>query len=176
VGSLAADEIRNFFLKLSQRYHYHARIYILGGGALCLLGNPRRTVDIDYTLEETDEHLEELKRAIDDLAREEQLDLEAVPIQEFIPLPPGAGTRHLRMYQIGSLEIYVFDPYSIALSKLGRGFETDLQDVLYLLEKGIINLAELAGFVENAKDNAWDYDINPEELQLRLNEIREFRE
>lgn len=171
LGNLAAEGINNFLQKLGQRYPFSGRIYLLGGGALCLLGNPRRTVDIDYTLDENDKHLEELKNAVYNLALQEKLELELIPIQEFIPLPLGNETRHLKIAQFGKLEVHVFDPYSIALSKLARGFDSDIQDVLFLLDNGFILIADLTGYVEKAKENAWDYDINPVELQTRLNDI-----
>lgn len=176
MASLAAEEIRNFLFKLGQRFPHPAQIFLLGGGALCLLGNPRRTLDIDYALYDYDEHFNQLRAVIDTIAQEEKLELEAIPIQDFIPLPPEPETRHIKIDQIGQLEIFVFDPYSIALSKIGRGFEADLQDVLYLLDVGVINLGDLSIYIEQAKVKAWEYDINPEDLQLRFNEIQRLRD
>jgi hypothetical protein len=46
-------------------------------------------------------------------------------------LPDGAEQRHYKVGQYGSIEVYTYDPYSIALSKIARGFETDIQDVLF---------------------------------------------
>jgi hypothetical protein len=58
------------------------------------------------------------------------------------------------------------------LSKLARGFETDIQDVLFLLRQGIIEIGLLAKFVEDAVPVAWDYDIDPNELKGHLNVVR----
>jgi hypothetical protein len=64
------------------------------------------------------------------------------------------------------------NPYSIALSKLSRGFETDLQDILFLLRQKIISLDDLKRHVEKALPQAWDFNIDPADLQLYFNEIQ----
>ncbi len=169
MGSLATAEIKAFLRRLSDRYPHPATIYLLGGSALCFLGNPRRTVDIDYTVDPT---AVALVAEIEALADEMRLELEAVPIEEFVPLPDGSAERHQWIGQFGALQVYVYDPYTIALSKLSRGFEADLQDVLFLLRKQIIALDELARYVETALPQAWDFDINPADLRLYFDEVK----
>lgn len=169
MGSLATAEIQAFLRRLSDRYPHPATIYLLGGSALCFLGNPRRTVDIDYTVDPT---AVALVAEIEALADEMRLELEAVPIEEFVPLPDGSAERHQWIGQFGALQVYVYDPYTIALSKLSRGFEADLQDVLFLLRKQIIALDELARYVEAALPQAWDFDINPADLRLYFDEVK----
>ena len=71
-----------------------------------LLGSARRTLDIDYTLEAPGEEVEQLRATIEALAMELKLDLEAVPIEEFIPLPGEADTRHRRVGQFGGITVY----------------------------------------------------------------------
>lgn len=171
MGDLATADIQAFLQRLGQQYSQPATLYLLGGGALCLLGSPRRTIDIDYTVPSIAQ-AQELVALIDALADEMHLELEAVPIEEFIPLPENSSKRHQFVRQYGHLSIYVYDPYSIALSKLSRGFEADLQDVLFLLRQNIINLDELAQYVAAALPQAWDFDIDPADLQLYFNEVR----
>ena len=48
--SLTTDEIRQFLEQLSRHYSQSTILYLLGGGALCFLGNPRHTVDIDCSV------------------------------------------------------------------------------------------------------------------------------
>lgn len=172
MGNLATDEIKAFLQSLGERYSRPATLYLLGGSALCFLGSPRRTVDIDYTIPSTFDPADELKKVINDLADELHLELEIVPIEEFIPLPKDSHKRHTFIEQFGNIIVYVFDPYSIALSKLSRGFETDLQDVLFLLHQNIINLDDLKYHVEAALPQAWDFNIDPADLQLYLDEVR----
>lgn len=169
MGSLATDEIKAFLRRLGDRYPHPATLYLLGGSALCFLGNPRRTADIDYTAEPM---ATALVTEIESLADEMRLELEAVPIEEFVPLPAGSADRHQWVGQFGELRVYVYDPYTIALSKLSRGFEADLQDVLFLLRKQVIVLDELTRYVEVALPQAWDFDINPADLRLYFDEVK----
>ena len=76
------------------------------------------------------------------------------------------------MGQFGNIEVFVFDPYSIALSKLARGFDADIQDVLFLLQRDIIMLNELIQVVEDAIPVAWNYDIDPKELMNYLGVVK----
>ena len=172
VGDLATDEILNFLQRLGERYPGTGSVFLLGGSALCLLGNPRRTLDIDYLAECPPDQAAELRMAIETLAAEMRLEIEAVPLAEFIPLPDGVQARHRWVGQFGSLTVYVYDPYSIALSKVGRGFEADLQDVLFLLRQGIITLERLEGYVAAALPHAAQFDIIPAELRRHLEAIR----
>ena len=58
------------------------------------------------------------------------------------------------------------------MSKLARGFETDLQDVLFLLHRGIITFDRLSTFVDAAIPVAWEYDVDPADLRQYMNEVR----
>lgn len=170
--SLATPEIESFLQRLGERYSEPAILYLLGGGALCFLGSSRRTVDIDYTLAHSQSGNEALNHEIETLADELRLELEAVPIEEFVPLPEGSEDRHRWLGQFNELRVYVYDPYTIAVSKLSRGFESDLQDVVFLLSQQIIALDDLAQYVEDTIPQAWDYEIDPAELRLYFEEVK----
>ncbi|MEA3439344.1 MAG: DUF6036 family nucleotidyltransferase [Chloroflexota bacterium] len=172
MGDLAQEEILAFFNKLSQYYDSPANIYLLGGSALCLLGSPRRTIDIDITLDSSLENKIELDEAIKSVADKMHLELEIIPISEFIPVPDGSHLRHRLIERIGSMSLYVFDPYTISISKIARGFETDLQDVLYLLRNGIVEINRLNEFVEQTIPVAWEYDIDPAEMKNYFAEVK----
>ena len=127
--------LESFLQTLGKRITQPATIYLLGGGALCLLGSLRETLDVDYTLETS---TREIEKIINTLAKEMKMDLEAVPLSEFIPLPPNAESRRRFIGRYGRLDVYIFDLYSIALSKIARGFESDLEDVQFLLAQNLI--------------------------------------
>ncbi|MCJ7657866.1 MAG: DUF6036 family nucleotidyltransferase [Anaerolineales bacterium] len=168
-NGLATEEIRNFLNHLSQIYTQPVKLYLLGGSALCFLGSPRRTVDIDCVV---DNSTKEFKDTVEAVANKLQVEVEIISIDEFIPLPPNNTERHQNVEKFGRIEVYIYDPYSIALSKLARGFDTDIQDVLFLLQNGIIKLDTLTKFVQNAIPLAWDYDIDPNELKTFLDVVR----
>jgi hypothetical protein len=172
MGDVAAAEIMEFLRRLGERYSGAGALFLLGGSALCLLGNPRRTLDIDYMTESPPGVAVELQTAIESLAKEMRLEIEAVPLDEFIPLPDDARTRHRLVGQFGGLTVYVYDPYSIALGKVACGFETDLQDVLFLLRQGLITLEQLEAHVATAIPRAKQFDILPGEMREHMEAIR----
>ncbi len=169
---ITAANLRLFLQRLGERYQDPAEIYLLGGGALCLLGNPRVTLDVDYTTDMAAEDTARLQAVLAELAAEMQLDVEDVPVAEFVPLPPGAWERRRAVGRFGQLEVYIFDPYTIALSKIARGFEADLEDVLFMLGENLVEFAELERLFEQVLPGSAEADIIPQEFQDYFEELR----
>jgi len=95
-----------------------------------------------------------------------------VPIAEFVPLPPQAYKRRRLVGRYGQLDVYIFDPYTIALSKIARGFESDLEDVMFMLHQGLIEFGELERHFDAVLPGAPQADIIPDEFRDYLEEIR----
>lgn len=169
---VTSASLTEFLKTLGQRSSLRTAIYLLGGSALSIMGNPRRTLDIDYTTDLTDERQKIFENLVDQVAAELKLDVEAVPLNEFIPLPPNANARAHFVAQYGNLEVYVFDLYSIALSKIARGFESDLEDVLFLLHDGLIDWVELEGYFQAVLPDISKADIDPQEFTLYFTAIK----
>jgi hypothetical protein len=160
------EQLTNFLTELGRRCPEPTAIYLFGGSAVVILGGPRSTVDIDFTLQASAPEI--LRPIIDSLAVELGLDLEeSIPI-EFMPLPTGVETRHRLLGQYGALTAYLFDPYSIALMKIDRAFETDVEDVHFLIQSGAIDLAFLEHCIE---DVAQRYD-EPRKLRSNFQEMK----
>ena len=164
--------LQAFFQRLSERYPGTGTFYLLGGSALCLLGNPRTTLDVDYTFELDAGSVQQFMAAVAELASEMRLDLEAVPLAEFIPLPPQARERRRLVGRYGQLDVYIFDLYSIALSKIARGFEADLEDVMFILHEGMIEFGELECHFNAILPDAPKADIDSNEFRGYFEEIR----
>ena len=154
------SEIKSILQTLGERLPPGSQLFLIGGGALALLGSPRLTVDIDFVGD--DLHPSTLHRSIMEIAKELKIDAEPVPLDRFVPLPPGSTARQIRIGQFGNLEIYVADPYSIALSKLDRGFDTDFDDIIFLIQKNLVSLNELERIMRDALPYARKYDLNPD--------------
>lgn len=169
---VTAANLKSFLQRLGERYPGPATIYLLGGSALCLLGSPRTTLDVDYIVEVAPEDVARFRSILTELAAEMRLDLEDVPLAEFIPLPPGARERRRAVGRFGHLEVYIFDPYSIALSKIARGFEADLEDVLFMLREQLIEFDELEHLFEQILPGAPKADIAPQEFRAYFEELR----
>lgn len=135
------SQIQSILELLGKRVPASSRVFLLGGSALILLGSPRPTIDIDFVGD--DVAPSEFDRAIMQAAQELKILVEPVPMEKFIPLPDGSDKRNIRIGQFGNMEVFVADPYSIALSKLGRGFDTDMDDILFLIQNNHVDLKEL---------------------------------
>ena len=164
--------LRAFLEHLGEQYQGSATLYLLGGSALCLLGSLRVTVDVDYWYDVSSEEEAGFKAAVEILAGEMHLDAEDVSLDEFVPLPIGAYERRQLVGRFGDVEVYIFDLYTIALSKIARGFEADLEDVIFLLQGGLIEFAELEQIFKQVLPQASQVDIIPQEFEDYFAELR----
>jgi hypothetical protein len=160
--SVTTEVLLTFFQRFGEQITMPVTIYLFGGSALCLLGSPRETLDVDYSIESS---APEIEKTLERLAQELKLDLELVPLEEFIPLPDDFETRHQFVGRYGNLDVYIFDLYSIALSKIARGFESDLEDVEFLINQKLIAWEVLTKHYQTILPRARDADIDPREFQ-----------
>jgi hypothetical protein len=154
------EQLTQFLSRLGERYPQPAAIYIFGGSAIFWLGGHRNTGDIDYTLGTGNAALREV---ISQTAAELDLDLEESSPAGFMPLPAGVETRHELIGTFGQIRAYLFDPYSMAVMKIDRAFDSDMEDVSFLLRAGRINLKAMEQAIEEV---AVRYD---EPIKLRRN-------
>ncbi len=136
---------------------------------MILLGSSRETMDIDYVGD--DIHKNEFQIVIEKIASELGLETEAVSIEHFVPLPEGNEQRRIHFGQYGNVNVYIIDPYSIALSKLDRGSDRDLDDLVFLIHQNHITLEELERVAHKGLARAGKYDFHPEIL-AHLEELK----
>jgi hypothetical protein len=165
-------EIKAVLHAIGARVPPASRLILVGGSALSLIGSPRPTIDIDFVGD--DLCPEPLHQIILRIADELDIDAEPVPLDKFVPLPPGHEDRAIRVGQFENLEIFIADPYSIALSKVDRGADTDYDDLVFLVQRGYVDLTRFEGMIRNALPQASKFDFNPnilkhlQELMKRL--------
>lgn len=173
MGDITEQNLERLFAEVGDRLTQPAALYVLGGSALILLGSPRRTLDLDFVGSDLKSRApDELQDTLTQVAAEMRVEIEAVPFDEFVPIPLGAGTRHQQFGQFGNLTVYIFDPYSIALSKIERGFKTDMDDVLFLGRRRIIAYAQLETIVQDALSRAAEFEMDAQAMHERLESLR----
>lgn len=165
------EEIRFILHTLGKHVATPTRLYLIGGSALALLGSRRLTIDIDFIGDDISPS--EAHKSIIQTAKELKIFLEPVALEKFIPLPDGSDKRSIRIGQFGKLEIFVADPYSIALSKLDRGLDTDLDDIVFLIQHKHIKIGQLKQITENALSHAREFDINTGEMLAHLRVVQQ---
>lgn len=111
-------------------------------------GLRQQTLDITISFEVNDRVHSAFVAAVRDLKERLSQNIKEASPADFIPLPSGYRERSPFIGRYGQLEVLHFDLYSTALSKIERGTEGDLDDVLSLLRSGRIELAAMTGYFE----------------------------
>jgi hypothetical protein len=90
-------------------------------------------LDVDLTIAVSADHHSELIRVLRDIRDKLPINVEEVSPADFIPLPAGYESRHEYIGRYGQIDVFHFDWYSVALSKIERGRRQDLADVVAML-------------------------------------------
>jgi len=143
-----ADRVRRLAAELGRVVPPATRMYLTGGATAVLEGWRPSTVAIDVRFEPgSDAAL----RRISELKEELDVNVELASPLDFLPALPGWQDRSRFRFREGNLEVFDFDPYSQALSKLERGFELDRKDVRGMVEAELVKpkrLVELLAAIE----------------------------
>src|SRR5258707_32697 len=140
--SVDKTAIESFFQQLGRTFRKPGRLYLVEGAALVHAGvRPGFTQDIDVQVSGANEG--ELIVAIQRLIQQLQINVEFASPADFIPLPSQWEMHAQYTGRYGGVDVFYFDFYSIALSKIERGNSRDINDVKLLVQQGIITLNEL---------------------------------
>lgn len=140
---VGASEIRRFLDALGREFHGQARLCLVGGASLVFEGLRTETLDIDISIEVEPAEHGRLIQAIRALKDRLHVNVAEANPADFIPLPTGARHRDEWIGEFGRIQVYHFDPYSTALSKIDRGTDKDLADVEALLRAKRIDFETL---------------------------------
>lgn len=147
------------------------RMYLTGGATAVLEGWRDSTVDIDVRFEpDSDAALERIRDLKEDLAVNVEL---ASPL-DFLPALPGWQERSRFRLRQGNLEVFDFDPYSQALSKLERGLELDLADVRNMVDSGQVEPAKLRELFEAIEPELYRFPaVDPASLRNTVQSLED---
>lgn len=117
-----AERIASLARELGRAVAPGTRMYLTGGATAVLEGWRESTADIDVRFEpDSDAALSRIA----ELKEELSVNVELASPLDFLPALNGWQERSRFRLREGNLEVFDFDPYSQALSKLERGFEVD---------------------------------------------------
>ena len=166
-----AQRLTTLFAELGRAFPHPARLYLTGSAALVMAG-VRESVDVDYFCALDPAWEGQFAAVVRDSKERLQIKLELVSPGDFIPLPEGWDGRSRFVGRFGSIDVFLFDPYSIALTKLLRGTTADLRDVATQLQSGTLEASRLGGLVEwlvgRWSPSGWHREADPEKLRERL--------
>lgn len=89
-----------------------------------------------------------------------------------IPPLPNADSRRKWIGKFGLLEVYIFDPYGVAVSKLSRGFDSDIDDIAFLVQRNEVSLNQLEKYLPEILNQSAEFDLIPKEIQNNLNVLK----
>lgn len=158
-----AERIRRLATELGRVVSPGTKMYLTGGATAVLEGWRQSTVDVDVRFEpDSDAALRQIAALKEQLAVNVEL---ASPL-DFLPELPGWKERSRFRFREGNLEVFDFDLYSQALSKLERGFELDLADVRNMVLSGQIDPDRLRELFELVEPELFRFPaVNPADLR-----------
>lgn len=161
-----ADRIKRLAGELGRVVPSGTRMYLTGGATAVLEGWRDSTVDIDVRFEpDSDAALSRIR----DLKEELAVNVELASPLDFLPPLPGWQERSRFRLREGNLEVFDFDPYSQALSKLERGFELDLEDVHSMVDSGQVEPGRLLTLYEEIEDKLYKFPaVDPATLRAAV--------
>jgi hypothetical protein len=146
--SVNRERLESFLSRLGERFRHPARIYLVGGTTLVFEGWREQSIDVDLTFIVADEYHAELVRVIKDLKDQLAINVEEASPADFIPVPAGFQDRAIYVGRYGQIDVFHYDLYSVALSKIERDSALDRADVLTLLQQGRIELDSLQRYFD----------------------------
>lgn len=91
---------------------------------------------------------------------------------DFLPPLPGWEDRSRSRFREGNLEVFDFDPYSQALSKLERGFDLDLDDIANMVRSGRIEPQRLRELFEAVEPELFRFPtVEPGRLRAAVESL-----
>lgn len=166
--------LERFLRELGRRVRRPVRLYLVGGSVLIALGLRAATLDIDYVATADDPlALDDLERAIRELKRVLDINVEPASPGDFLPIPPAVLDRSRYIATYGGVAVYFYHLPTLVLSKAARGLEQDLADIDRLVTAGEVNWAdvELTWRQVRASPTGW-LRYEPEEIDERLVLVR----
>lgn len=168
-------DIEKFLKSLGKSFHKTGRLYLAGGAALVHMGiRPGATMDIDVAIETSDE--DEMVTAIRRIVEQMQINVEFASPGDFIPLPTQWMAQAHYVGRYGAVDVFYFDFYSLALSKISRGNDRDLIDVKLLLQQKAITLEYLDAAYREVLPRMGKrpyINLNPHRFAERYAEVRQ---
>jgi hypothetical protein len=162
------QRLHAFLKALGQEARGESRVYLTGGASAVLLQWRQSTIDVDLKIEpERDEVL----RAIPQLKDRLELNVELASPGDFIPELPAWRDRSPFIMREGTLSFHHYDFYSQALSKLERRHARDLDDVIQMHARGLIDPARLREFFVGIEPQLYRYPaIDPRAFRAAVDE------
>ena len=167
--NLTKEKLLKFLDRLGASAQAAGTCFITGGASAVLLGWREATIDVDLKFDPEPAGVFE---AIPALKRALQVNVELAAPSDFLPPLRQWRERCKFIGRYGHLEVYHYDFYSQALSKVERGHAKDLLDVREMLRRKLVNPAELLAHAEAIRPDIKRYPAVDEDSFIQR--VKEF--
>lgn len=137
---VSGEALEQFMKAVGRAGRTSARIYFVGGATAVMLGWRETTIDIDLKLVP---EVNEILKALPELKERLEINVELASPDDFIPALPGWEERSQYISREGAVDFFHYDFYAQALAKIERGHTTDMLDVRQMVERGLVEPAQL---------------------------------
>jgi hypothetical protein len=145
---VSKQRLEELLRALGAAFRHPCRLYLSGGDSLVWRGLRGFTRDVDISFELDPAHDDAWSRTVQDVKERLDVNIEEAQPGHLVPLPPGSENRAEYIGRHGQIDVFLLDPYSVALGKLGRGHVQDIADVRAMLASGVIDATELRRLFE----------------------------
>lgn len=172
------QQIEQFLVQVG-RTRQPGRLYLTGGAALVHHGiRPGQTLDIDIQVTVDPANL---TAQIAQLKQRLNINIEFASPGDFIPLPTQWEARSQFIKRYDQVDVFYFDWYSIALSKMQRANQQDVVDVQLLVRQRFVDVTELDLLCQDVlnKIGSPPYDrllpnLSPQQFSMHYQAVRRF--
>jgi hypothetical protein len=166
---LTKEKLLKFLERLGASAKTPGTCFITGGGSALLVGWRETTIDLDLKF---DPEPVGVFDAIPALKRALHIHVELAAPSDFLPPLSRWRERCTFVGKYGLMEVYHYDFYSQALSKLERGHTKDYLDVTEMLRRALIVPADLLAHAEAIRPEIRRYPaVDEESFILRVKEF-----
>ena len=162
--------IETFLTRLGAEFSRPGRLYLIGETTQVYEGWRERTPRLVFAVEaapEDREHFDEILRQLLELLAQMEIEAFEEAPGDVIPLPAGHAARARSAGRFGALEVYHFDPYSVAFRLIARGDEPDYHAILAFLRHGWLTVAEMTTLLADLLPRFTDETIQQDPAEFR---------
>jgi hypothetical protein len=164
-----AHRLHRLMQAMGKEARAESRVYFTGGASAVLLAWRTSTIDVDMKIEP---ERDEILRAIPALKEKLSINVELASPGDFIPELPGWRDRSLFISKEGNLFFHHYDFHAQALSKLERRHTRDIEDVVQMHARHLIEPQSLLEFFAAIEPQLYRYPaIDPRSFRAAVEEM-----
>lgn len=146
MGKVTQKDLENLFVRVDEKLSKKIDIYVIGGASAIVGYNVTKfteDIDLDGSVDE------ELAKIVREQSQKMGLDLYLSSKGVFYPPDGYRGRMKGKDYPTKKLRVYYLDQYDLAISKIDRGYQKDMDDIQAVHDRFPYDLNKLIEIFNN---------------------------